>query len=220
MSDLYNSSLPAWKTDIANLKGDIAVQVAQIRREMQIYVGVVIFFFLVSWGGILEGFHMISPAIQEDFSNITHQFDTANGRLAELEKGIAKIQGQLENSGKPNKTAVNPQPGAADAIISAVTRIRTQAHTDLPIKSNESGVSERGPLSFINSTPYPLTVYLLGPKVRRLQILAGKQISLNFPTGDYEIAAESPGNPIIPSYGRLSYKTGTFSIEFQLDSGS
>lgn len=97
---------------------------------------------------------------------------------------------------------VAPHLSEAESPAEAIARICRGSYVQMPSPemARASGPAGKG-MTIENGTGYLLRVHFSGPTNRSVEVAGGRSTGVELVVGRYEVAAEAPGTPIIPSGG-------------------
>jgi len=95
----------------------------------------------------------------------------------------------------------------AEDPTDAIARIRSGPHVPMPPPetAHASGGPGKG-MTIENGTGYTLRVHFSGPVNRTVDVTDGQSADVELAVSSYEVAAEVPGAPVTPFYGRQTYE--------------
>jgi hypothetical protein len=106
----------------------------------------------------------------------------------------------------------------ADAASAAISRIKSGAHSSMPIPETATATGDAGEgMTIQNGTNHTLYVYFVGPVHKAVKIPRGATKGVSLVVGSYQVAGEIPHANVQPFYGRQTYAANThYWLKFYL----
>jgi hypothetical protein len=106
--------------------------------------------------------------------------------------------------------AAGAAPARAEPTASAIERIRSGRHADMPPPQMAHAMGSAGKgMTIENGTGHVLRVHFSGPVTKSVDVPDGSSTGVELAVGAYEVAAEVPEAPIVPFYGKQDYRPNT-----------
>jgi hypothetical protein len=101
-------------------------------------------------------------------------------------------------------------PAHAETTAQAIDRIRSGSHSPMPApeQAHTAGPVGKG-MTIENGTGHLLRLHFGGPVARSVDVPDGDAVGVDLAVGAYDVAAEVPGERIVPFFGHQAYEPGT-----------